>query len=94
MRFVIGLFQPLSCQMRINLRGDQMRVTEEFLDAPQISASIQHMRRVAVTKLVWRKVRIQPGNFQVTFQAQLHETRVQWGSFVSVREKDGRVGRA
>jgi len=68
MRRVVGLLQPLRCNMRINLCCDKMRVAEQFLHAPQICARIQQMCRVAVPELVRRQTRIKAGDDEKLFQ--------------------------
>ena len=64
MRFVVSPFQPLRCQMRVNLRRHQMRVAQQFLHAAQVRARIQQMRRVTVPQLVRRELRVQPRRSQ------------------------------
>ena len=65
---VICPFQPLSSHVRIDLRRDEVRVAEQFLNAAQIRAGIQQVRGVTVPQLVWRQTRIQSGNHQILFQ--------------------------
>ena len=52
MRFVVGLFDALHRDMRVNLCRGKVGVPEQSLDASQIGAVIQKMRRKAVAKLV------------------------------------------
>ena len=51
--------------MGIDLRGDEVRVAEQFLDAAQISAGVEQMRRVTVTQLVRREARIETGGCEM-----------------------------
>ena len=68
MRCVVGLLQPLRCNMRINLCCDKMRMAEQFLHAPQIRARVEQVRRVTVPQLVRRHTRIKPGDGEKLFQ--------------------------
>ena len=52
MRFVVRLFDALHRHMGVNLCRRQVDVTEQRLDASQIGAVIQKMRRKAVAKFV------------------------------------------
>ena len=53
MRLVVGLFDALHGDMGVDLRCRKVDVSEERLDASQISAVIQKVGRKAVTKFVW-----------------------------------------
>ena len=90
MRLVISLFEPFGRDMRIDLRRDEVRVAQQFLDAPQIGPGIEQVRRVTVTEFVRSELRIEPGNCQITFQPQLHQTRIQRRSFFGVRQENRR----
>ena len=68
MRRVVGFFQSLGRDVRINLRRGQVRVTEQFLHAAQIRAGVQQMRRITMPQFVWREARIKPGDDQIIFQ--------------------------
>ncbi len=68
MRRVVGLLQPLGRDVRVNLRRDEVGMSEQLLHAAQVRARVEQMRRVAVPQLVRRESRIQPGNGQIFFQ--------------------------
>ena len=53
MRVRIRLFQPLDGNVRINLRGRKAGVAEQRLDAAQIGAAIEQVRRETMAQLVW-----------------------------------------
>ena len=69
MRGVVSPFQTLGCDVGINLRRGEMRVAQQFLDAPQIGAGVQQMRGVAVPELVRSEMRIQPGHNKIRLKA-------------------------
>jgi hypothetical protein len=48
MRGVVGFFQTLGGQVRVHLRGHEMRVAQQLLHAAQIRAGIEQMRGVTV----------------------------------------------
>ena len=54
--------------MRVNLRGHEMCVAEEFLHAAKISAAIKQMRGVTVPKLVRCEVGIKSRPREVSLE--------------------------
>ena len=48
MKFPMNLAQPAARDVRVNLRGADVRMAEQFLDDPQIRAMLQQMRRKTV----------------------------------------------
>ena len=56
MSLVVSLLEPLRCDVRVNLRRDEMRVTEQFLDTPQIRPPIQQVRRETMPQHVGRHI--------------------------------------
>ena len=52
MRIRVGLLQPLSRHMRINLRGRKTGMAKQRLHAAQIGAAIEHVGRETMSKLV------------------------------------------
>ena len=72
MRGVVGLFEALDRNMGVNLRRDQMRMAEQFLDAAQIRAAIQQVRGVTVAQFVRRQFGVQSRTRQIPLQPRLH----------------------
>src|SRR5579871_2077985 len=64
-RRIIRALQTLRGDMRVHLRGDQMRVAEQFLYAAQVGTGIQQMRGVTVPQFVRRERRVQPGSDEI-----------------------------
>ena len=52
MRIVVGLLHALHGNMRVNLSRRQVGVSQQRLNAPQIGAVIEKMRRKAMAKFV------------------------------------------
>src|SRR5512146_306058 len=50
MSAVIGALHMISCEMRVHLRGGDVRVSKQFLDRSEISSAAQHMGRETVPK--------------------------------------------
>src|SRR5262249_24499756 len=71
---VVSFLEAIGRDVCVDLRGHQVRVPEKFLHAAQIGAGVEQMRRVAVTKLVRREMRIESGPFQVVLQPLLQST--------------------
>jgi len=55
----------------VYLGRDQVLVAEQFLDAAQIGSGIEHVGGVAMPQFVRGKVRIETGDGEVFFEAQL-----------------------
>jgi hypothetical protein len=56
MKFPMHFPQPVSRDVRVNFRGADARVAEQFLDHPQIRAMFQQMRGKTVPQHVRRDV--------------------------------------
>ena len=67
MSLVIGLFQALGGDVRIDLGGGQMRVPQEFLHAAQVGPGVQHVRGVGMAEFVRRQMGVEPRCGQVDF---------------------------
>jgi len=98
MRLVIRLLQPLRRHVRVNLRRRQVRVAEEFLDAAEIGAGVEQVRRITVTQLVRRERGIETRGGQVFFQTPLQHVRHDGRGRPPFRQKnrrrpDGRCSR-
>ena len=52
MSFVVSLFQPIRYHMGVDLRGGEMFVPQQLLDAAQVGSRIQHVGGIAVPQLV------------------------------------------
>ena len=67
MKLPVHSFQPLLIDMRIDLRGGNIRMPQHLLDDPQIGAVPKQMRRETVSKKVWVNVLLQSGVARVLF---------------------------
>ncbi len=83
MRCVVNLAQPLTADMRVDLRGRQIGVPQKLLHHPQVSAPIQHVRRKRMTQSVRMSRRSRadiqnPPNVATTnpIAAQVHHQRL------------------
>ena len=50
MRLIVDLFQPLGCQVRVDLGCAEALVAEQFLDASQVGTVVEEVRGEAVTE--------------------------------------------
>src|SRR5216117_1315934 len=55
--------------MGVKLRGRKMGMAQKLLNAAQVSASVEEVRRVTVPQLVRRETRVQTGERQIFFEA-------------------------
>src|SRR6266487_1541790 len=55
--------------MGVKLRGRKMGMAQKLLDAAQVSAGVEEVRRVTVPQLVRREARVQTGERQIFFEA-------------------------
>ena len=70
MKFPVNFPQAAAGDVRVNLRGADVRVAEQFLDHAQIRAVLQQMRRETVPQHVRRDVALNPGAADPIFDAQ------------------------
>ncbi len=56
MEFLVNLAQPIARDVRVNLRGADAGVTEQFLDHAQIRAMLQQVRRKTMPQHVRRDI--------------------------------------
>ena len=68
MRPFIDFTQAGSCDMRINLRGHEAFVSEQFLNAADVGAAIQKMRGKTVAERMRTSPSVQPCCGEVFFQ--------------------------
>ena len=61
MEFAVDVPQPVAGDVRVNFRGADVRVAEQFLDDAQIRAMLQQVRREAVPQHVRRHVALHAG---------------------------------
>jgi hypothetical protein len=54
MVLAVQVFQPLSRNMRIDLRRREITVSQQQLYDPEIGTTIQKVRRKSVAEAVWR----------------------------------------
>ena len=59
MKFPVHRLQPLLVDMRVNLRGRNIRVAEHFLDNSQVRAIAEQMRRKTMAEKVGINIRLQ-----------------------------------
>ena len=63
----IRFLQTIERHMRINLRGHEVRMAEQFLHASQVRSTIQQVCRVTMSQLVRRETGIESDARQVYF---------------------------
>ena len=73
--------------MRVNLRGGQLFMAKQLLDAAQIRAIVQQMRREGMTQLVGREAVIKTRSREIFFERSLNGPRRQ-RCFVLVPENE------
>ena len=56
MKFLVDVPQPVAGDVRVNFRGADVRVTEQFLDHPQVRAVFQQMSGETMPQHVRRDV--------------------------------------
>ena len=69
---VVGFFEPFDGDVGVNLRGGEVGVTEEFLDAAEIGAAIEEMRGVTVAEFMRSDRGIEAGAGEISFEARLN----------------------
>ena len=67
MGLVVSPLQAFGGDVGIDLRRDQVRVTKQFLDAPQISPRIEQVRGKTMPELVGCELRVQSGDLKIFF---------------------------
>src|SRR5208283_3703362 len=77
MRGVIYLRQMLKVQLRVDLRGADVGVSQELLDAAQVAAGFEQVRRKGVAKHMWVHVHPQALAARPRPYAQLHRPRAE-----------------
>src|SRR5690606_37886049 len=55
----VGLQQPLGVDLRVDLRGGERGVPEQFLDGPQVPAAAEQVRREGMAERVRRRARLE-----------------------------------
>jgi len=75
--FFVDLFQTGDAHMRVNLRGVEAGVAEQFLHEPQIGTGVEQVRRVTVADLMRCEIVRQIRQREITLQQQLHLTHGQ-----------------
>ena len=68
---MVSFFQAIHHHMGVDLRGGEMFVPEQLLDAPQIGSRIQHVGGIAVPQLVRRYCLCQTGELEIPLEAKL-----------------------
>jgi hypothetical protein len=64
---VVGFFEAFSGDVGVDLGGDEVGVAEEFLDAAEIGAGIEHVGGVAVAEFVGGEFWIEADEGEVFF---------------------------
>ena len=62
---VVDLFHAVGRQVRVDLGGAEALVAEQFLDAAQVGAVVEQVRREAVTQRVRADSRVEAGRDQI-----------------------------
>ena len=75
MSFLVNLLQSFGRDVGVDLRRRQIGVAEEFLDAAEVGAGIEHVRGEAVSQLVRRQRRVEADGEQILLQHALHAAR-------------------
>ena len=60
MRRRVSVLQTLRRHMCVDLRGRKVRVPQKFLNAPEVRAPVQHMRRKRMAERVGRDLFSKP----------------------------------
>ena len=70
--FVVSLFQAIRYHMGVDLRGGEMFVPQQLLDAAQVGSRIQHVGGIAVPQLVGGySLFVETGELEVPLESQL-----------------------
>ena len=75
MGFFIDPLHVFGADVRVNLRGAEVLVAEQRLDAPQVRAGVQQMRRERVAEFVRGQVGRESGLREVELEEPLERTR-------------------
>ena len=75
MRLLVDLFQAFGRDVRVDLRGGKIGVAEEFLDAAQIRAGVEHVRGETVTQFVRSQRGVESDGKQILLQHPLDAAR-------------------
>ena len=67
MGFIVHLLKPFGRQVCIDLRGDQVRVSEQFLHTPQVGAPIQQVCGVAMSQLMRAEMGVELSDLEIAF---------------------------
>ena len=69
---IVGFFEALDGDVSVDLRGGEVGVAEEFLDAAEIGAAIEEMRGVTVAEFMRSDRGIEAGAGEISFEARLN----------------------
>ena len=67
MGFVVGAFEALGSEVRVDLSGGEVGVAEKFLDAAEVCAGVEKVSGVAVAEFVRCEFGIEAGEGEVFF---------------------------
>ena len=73
--FLIDPLHVFGADVGVNLRGAEVLVAEQRLNAPQVGPGVQQMRRERVTKFVRGQVRREVRLLQIELEEPLERTR-------------------
>jgi len=90
---VVRFFEAFGGEMGINLRRDEVRMAEEFLDAAQVSAGVEEVRGVTVAEFVRGQVWVEAGEGEILFQPELQNAGGQRLLSAAAPEHGGGFGR-
>ena len=62
---VVGFFEAVGGDVGVDLGGDEVGVAQEFLDAAEVGAGVQHVGRIAVAEFVGCEVWVEAGGGEV-----------------------------
>ena len=71
---VVGFFEALNGDVGVDLRGDEVGVAEEFLDAAEIGAAIQEMGGIAMAEFVRGEFGVKSGADEILLEPGLDDT--------------------
>ena len=70
---IVGFFEALDGDVSVDLRGGEVGVAEEFLDAAEIGAAVKEVCGVAVAEFVGGDFGIEAGAGKISFEAGLND---------------------
>ena len=72
-RGIVGFFEAFDGDVGVDLRGGEVGVAEEFLDAAEIGAAVKEVCGVAVAEFVGGDFGIEAGAGKISLEAGLND---------------------